>query len=315
MTPATPAPPSLRRTQSKSLPDMGADTNKAKAAVLMLTAVSLFACLDSSAKIASRELPAFEVVWVRFALHFLFAGIALNPWRTPEAWRTNNPKLQVIRALIQIVCTVLNFLALGYLQIAQTLSIQFTGPAFVTLLSIFWLGEKVGRYRWTAIGISFIGVLVITRPAPGSINPAFGIILASVIVGSAYSIITRRLTSSDSPGSMLLIMAALPALILTPLMPFIWIWPRNAATWIGLAGAGFFGALSHYFYIQAHRHAPASFLAPLAYFQFLAVLVLGFVFFGDIPTVWTLIGSMILMGSGLYIWHRERVLAKTTCEN
>jgi drug/metabolite transporter (DMT)-like permease len=308
--PATPA----SRLPRIITPIAGESINKGKAAVMMLTAVSLFACLDSCAKMASRDLPAIETVWFRFAIHFLLVALILNPWRAPEAWRTARPRLQTLRALIQIVCTGLNFLALSQLQIAQTLSIQFTGPAFVTLLSIVWLGEKVGRYRWTAIAISFVGVLVITRPSPGSFDPAFGIILLSVIIGSGYSIMTRRLASTESPGSMLLIMAALPAAILTPLMPFVWVWPSRPETWIALAGAGFFGALSHYFYIQAHRFAPASFLAPLQYFQFLAVLVLGFVFFGDVPTVWTFTGALILIGSGLYIWHRERVIARRAQE-
>lgn len=288
----------------------GASDNKPKAAVLMLIAVSLFACLDSTAKLASQTVPSIEAVWFRFTIHFILVAAVLNPWRTPSAWRTSAPKLQITRAAIQIICTGLNFLALSYLQIAQTLSIQFMGPIFVTLLSVFFLGEVVGRYRWTAIFISFIGVLIITRPGVGTINPAFGLIILSVLIGASYSIMTRRLAATESPGSMLLIMAALPAAILTPLMPFVWVWPERPVDWLPLIGTGVFGAVSHYFYIEAHRYAQASFLAPLQYFQFLAVLVLGFVVFGDVPTVWTFIGTLVLIGSGLFIWYRERKLAQ-----
>ncbi|WP_377298279.1 DMT family transporter [Rhizobium sp. SGZ-381] len=284
--------------------------NKGRAAVMMMIAVTLFAFLDSSAKIAGAAVPSLELVWFRFVVHFLLVAVILNPWRAPETWRTGHPKLQTLRALIQIVCTGLNFLALSQLQIAQTLSIQFTGPAFITLLSIVWLGEKVGRYRWTAIAISFIGVLVITQPKLDGIEPAFGVMLLSVMIGASYSILTRRLAGSESPGSMLLIMAGLPALLLTPLMPFVWVWPAHPSTWFAFFATGAFGALAHYFYIGAHRLAPASFLAPLQYFQFLAVLVLGFIVFGDVPTLSTFLGAAILIGSGLYIWHRERVLAR-----
>ena len=286
--------------------------NKGKAAIMMMLAVSLFAFLDSSAKIASQSLPAMEVVWFRFALHFLLVAAIFNPWRAPSAWKTSKPKLQLARASVQIICTGLNFLALSYLQIAQTLSIQFVGPIFVTLLSVLFLGETVGRYRWGAIFVSFIGVLVITRPAPGSFDPAFAIILLSVLIGSSYSILTRRLAGADSPGSMLLIMAALPAAILTPVVPFIWVWPEGSTVWLALTGAGIFGAVSHYFYIQAHRFAPASFLAPLQYFQFLAVLILGYLIFGDVPTAWTFVGASILVGSGLFVWHRERSISRKT---
>lgn len=284
--------------------------NKAKAAILMLIAVSLFACLDSTAKLSGRSVPAIEVVWFRFAVHFVLAAAFLNPLRAPSAWRTTAPKLQLARAAIQIMCTGLNFLALSYLQISQTLSIQFMGPIFVTLLSVLFLGEVVGRYRWSAIFISFIGVLIITRPGVGEFNPAFGLIILSVLIGASYSIVTRRLAATESPGSMLLIMAAIPAFILTPVMPFVWVWPSKAEDWLALIGTGVFGVVSHYFHIHAHRYGQASFLAPLQYFQFLAVLVLGFVIFGDVPTVWTLVGTLVLIGSGLFIWHRERKLAK-----
>jgi drug/metabolite transporter (DMT)-like permease len=284
--------------------------NKAKGAILMLIAVCLFACLDTSAKLGSRTVPAIETVWFRFTIHFILVAVLLNPWRSPQAWRTSAPKLQLARAAIQIVCTGLNFLALSYLQIAQTLSIQFMGPIFVTILSVFFLGEVVGRYRWTAIFVSFLGVLIITRPGVGSVEPAFGLIIVSVLIGAGYSILTRRLSATESSGSMLLIMAAFPAAILTPLMPFVWVWPATAADWIPLIATGVFGAISHYFYIEAHRHAESSFLAPLQYFQFLAVLVLGFLIFGDIPTIWTLLGSSVLIGSGLYIWYRERAIAR-----
>lgn len=288
----------------------GRADNKALGAIMMLIAVSLFACLDTSAKLSGRSVPAIEVVWFRFVIHFILAAVVLNPWQAPQAWRTSAPKLQLARAAVQIICTGLNFLALSYLQIAQTLSIQFMGPIFVTLLSVLFLGEFVGRYRWTAIFISFIGVLIITRPGVGTMSPGFGLIILSVMIGASYSILTRKLAATESPGSMLLIMAAFPAIILTPIMPFVWVWPATFADWVPLVGTGVFGVVSHFFYIQAHRHAQSSFLAPLQYFQFLAVLVLGFVIFGDVPTVWTFLGTLVLVGSGLFIWYRERKLGR-----
>ncbi|HBF28067.1 DMT family transporter [Rhizobium sp.] len=288
----------------------GREDNKALGAIMMLIAVSLFACLDTTAKLSGRSVPAIEVVWFRFVIHFILAAVFLNPWRAPQAWRTSAPRLQLARAAVQIICTGLNFLALSYLQIAQTLSIQFMGPIFVTLLSVFFLGEVVGRYRWSAIFISFIGVLIITRPGVGTMSPGFGLIMLSVMIGASYSILTRKLAATESPGSMLLIMAAFPAILLTPLMPFVWVWPATAMDWLPLVGTGVFGVISHHFYIQAHRHAQSSFLAPLQYFQFLAVLLLGLVIFGDVPTIWTFIGTMVLIGSGLFIWYRERKLGR-----
>jgi drug/metabolite transporter (DMT)-like permease len=286
------------------------EENRQKAVIFMLLAVSLFAFLDSAAKLSGREVPTIEVVWFRFAVHFVLVAIVFNPWRAPQAWRTRAPKLQLARACVQIFCTGLNFLALGYLQIAQTLSIQFTTPIFVTILSVFFLAEQVGRYRWFAILMGFAGVLVVTRPGMDGFHWAFGISLASVMVGASYNIMTRRLAATESPGSMLLIMAAFPALVLLPVVPFIWVWPTSTYAWCILIATGFFGAVSHFFMIQAHRYAPASFLAPLQYAQFLAVILLGFLIFGDVPTVYTFVGASIVIASGLFIWYRERKLSK-----
>jgi drug/metabolite transporter (DMT)-like permease len=290
------------------------EENRPKAVLYMLLAVTLFAFLDSAAKLSGREVPTLEVVWFRFAVHFLLVAAVLNPWRAPHAWRTRAPKLQLLRAGVQIFCTGLNFLALGYLQIAQTLSIQFTTPIFVTILSIFFLSEQVGRYRWFAIFVGFAGVLVVTRPGMDGFHWAFGISLISVMVGASYNILTRRLAATESPGSMLLIMAAFPAIVLLFVMPFIWSWPKSGYAWTVLFATGFFGAISHFFMIQAHRFAPASFLAPLQYAQFLAVILLGFLIFGDVPTIYTFAGAGIVIASGLFIWYRESQLSKRTAD-
>lgn len=286
------------------------EENRRKAVVFMLLAVSLFAFLDSAAKLSGREVPTLEVVWFRFAVHFILVAVVLNPWRAPQAWQTRAPKLQLARAGVQIFCTGLNFLALGYLQIAQTLSIQFTTPIFVTILSIVFLGEQVGRYRWFAIFIGFAGVLVVTRPGMTGFHWAFCISLISVMVGASYNILTRRLAATENPGSMLLIMAAFPAAVLLPVLPFIWVWPPSGYAWCTLIATGVFGAISHFFMIQAHRYAPASFLAPLQYAQFLAVILLGFLIFGDVPTIHTFVGAGIVVASGLFILYRERRLSK-----
>lgn len=290
------------------------EENRPKAVLYMLLAVTLFAFLDSAAKLSGREVPTLEVVWFRFAVHFVLVAAVLNPWRAPHAWRTRARKLQLLRAGIQIFCTGLNFLALGYLQIAQTLSIQFTTPIFVTILSIFFLSEQVGRYRWFAIFAGFAGVLVVTRPGMDGFHWAFGVSLISVMVGASYNILTRRLATTESSGSMLLIMAAFPAIILLPVMPFVWKWPESSYAWSVLVATGCFGAVSHFFMIQAHRFAPASFLAPLQYAQFLAVVLLGFLVFGDIPTTYTFLGASIVIASGLFIWYRERRLSISAAE-
>ncbi len=282
--------------------------NLRKAVLLMMVAVTVFGMLDSSAKLAGQHLPTLQVVWLRFAIHFAVAAIFFNPWRTPQAWRTKRPVMQTVRSATQIICTALNFMALGYLQIAQTLSIQFTTPVFVTILSIFVLKEKVGLYRWGGIAIGLLGVMIVTQPGMSGFHWAFLLSIISVIIGSGYNILTRSLAATENAASMLLFMSAMPMVLLLPVVPFFWQWPDANWVWWPMFGAGFFGALGHYLMICAHRYAPASYLAPIQYFEFVAVLIIGFYVFGDVPTIFTFIGGGIVIFSGLFIWWREKVV-------
>lgn len=273
---------------------------------LMILAVSLFACLDASAKLSRQFVPSIEVVWFRFAVHFVLAAAFLNPWTHPSAWKTKRPVAQLSRASIQVVCTGLNFFALGYLQLAQTLSIQFLGPIFVTILSVIFLHERVTRHHWLAVVIGFLGILVVTRPGIAEIHWAFGVTLASVIIGAGYMILTRSLSvTQESSGSMLLTMAAVPTVLLLPVLAFIWQTPPSLIAWLSLLGTGVFGALSHYILILANQRTSASTLAPFQYVQMVAVVILGFAIFGDIPSIWTLLGAIILVGSGLYMFRAD----------
>ncbi len=276
----------------------------------MLAAVSTFAFLDSFAKLSGRHVGVFDVVWMRFLVQFALGAVIFNPVAHPEAWRVNRKGPQILRSLIQIGATGLNFAALGYLQISQTLSIQFSTPIFVTILSIVILGEQVGRHRWTGIVIGLCGVLIVTRPGLGGFHWAYLLCLASVVIGSGYNILTRMLSTTESASSMLLMMAGIPALLLAPLAPFLWQTPPDAATWALLVCTGCFGTLGHYLTIQAHRLAPASFLAPFQYFQFLVALALGYLIFGHVPDVFTYLGALTVMASGAYIWRRERIVAR-----
>ncbi|QUS37264.1 DMT family transporter [Falsirhodobacter algicola] len=279
-------------------------------ALLMMGAVSTFAFLDSFAKLAGQRVAVFDVIWMRFLVQFALSAVIFNPVRHPGAWRVNRKGPQILRALIQIFATGLNFAALGYLQITQTLSIQFSTPIFVTLLSIVFLGERVGRHRWLGIVLGLLGVLVVTRPGMEGFHWAFLLSLAGVVIGSGYNILTRMLSTTETSSSMLLMMSAVPALVLAPLAPAFWHMPEDAGTWALLIGTGCFGTLGHYLMILAHRSAPASFLAPFQYVQFLAVLVLGFAIFGSVPDGYTYLGALIVIGSGIHIWRRERLLGR-----
>jgi drug/metabolite transporter (DMT)-like permease len=157
---------------------------------LMCGAVACFACLDTTAKYLNHHMSTLEVVWARYTSAFLLAFIASNPLTRPGLLRTSRPLLQVGRSALLLLSTWFNFLALRYLQLDQTMSIAFSTPFFVTILSGPTLGEWVSWRRWLAIGLGFLGVLVVARPGAGGIHPAA---LFSVGGAVCYAIYRARI--------------------------------------------------------------------------------------------------------------------------
>lgn len=273
---------------------------------LMVAAVTLFSFLDTLAKLSSQHVPTVEVVWFRYAIHFALAMIFLNPWRSRSAWRTSRPMAQLIRAGLLTLCTGLNFLALRYLQLVETVTIQFLAPLCIALLSVVFLKETVGARRWAAIAVGFVGILVVTRPGIADVHWAVLLSLASVVSSAGYFIMTRSLAMTESPGSMLLVIAAFPTVLLLPWLYAVWVTPPDLFTWLTLLGTGIFGGLGHFLLILAHRHVPASVLAPFGYTQIIGMVALGYLIFGHVPSPWTFAGASIIIASGLYLLAEER---------
>jgi drug/metabolite transporter (DMT)-like permease len=234
-------------------------------------------------------------------------SLAINPWTHPRVLRTKRLWVQIVRSLLLFLSTALNFIALQYLQLAETMSITFATPLLVALLAGPLLGERVGPRRLAAIGVGFLGVLVITRPGLGTMHPAALLSVAGSVAYAFYALATRILASHDSSQTTMVYSGLAGAVLMTPLLPFIWTTPASALTWILLVATGAFGALGHWLLILAHARAPAPILSPFIYTQIVWMLALGYVLFGDWPDHWTLLGSAIVIASGLYLLYRERV--------
>jgi drug/metabolite transporter (DMT)-like permease len=274
---------------------------------LMCGAVACFACLDTSAKFLSREMSVIQVVWARYAGAFALAFLLSNPLTRPGLVRTSRPAVQIGRALALVVSSFLNFLALRYLQLDQALSITFSTPFLVAVLAGPILGEWVGARRWAAIGVGFVGVLVVTRPGFGNIHPAALLSLAAAFTLAFYNVTTRLLARTDSSETTLFYSNFVGLLVTTPMLPPVWTQPPGVREIILMAAVGALGTIGHYLLILAHRLAPASVLSPFMYTQLVWVVALGYSVFGDLPNNWTLLGAGIVVASGLYLLHRERI--------
>ena len=279
---------------------------------LMCCAVALFACLDTMAKYLNTQMNAFEVVWARYTSAFLLTLFVSNPFTEPGLMRSRRPLLQFTRGTLLVASTALNFLALRWLQLDEALSIIFTFPFIVAIASGPMLGEWIGWRRWTAIGVGFAGVLLIVRPGFQGMHPAAGLSFAATICYGLYAVTTRIASRFDSNQTSLFYNNAVGAALMLPVIPFVW---QRPATWLIaliLLGTGVLGSLGHYFLIAGHRLAPASVLAPFVYTQLIWVVILGYVVFNHVPTLWTMAGAALVVGSGLYMLWRERQLSQST---
>ena len=182
-------------------------------------------------------------------------------------------------------------------------------PIFVTALSWPILKEYVGPRRWTGILIGFVGAMIIIRPGSGSVDTALMFPLGAAILYSLYQISTRMLRHADSVMTTLLYSALIGTVITTITVPFFWITP-GLTDWALMVGLGVFGGLGHFALIKAYSVAQAATVAPFSYSNMIWSISYGYLFFGDWPDNWTLIGAGVIIASGLYIFFREQTRRK-----
>lgn len=280
---------------------------------MMALAVLFFTGIDTSAKwLILAGLPALQVVFVRYAVHFLLSLGIFVPKEGVNALRSANPWKEALRALFLLVGTIFNFASLKYLPITVTTTIMFAVPVAVTLLAIPVLGEKVGIRRVAAVCVGFLGVAVVMQPWGTGFHPAMFLNLGALVFASMYFVMTRMLAGIESNSTMQIWSSGLATLCLAPVAVPIWVWPTQMIDYTVLIAIGLFGGFGHICATYAHRLADASILAPVIYIQLFLAAAASYLVFGTWPTLWTVAGGVIIIGSGIYIWQRERSKSHVT---
>jgi len=278
---------------------------------LMSGAVACFACLDAMAKYLGGHMDSLQVVAMRYVSAFFLALLFSNPFTRPGLLKTTRPMLQLVRGLLMLLTTIFNFLAFRYLQLDESLAILFSTPFLVAILAGPLLGEWVGWRRWTAIGVGFIGVLVVIRPGFGGMQWAALLSIASAIFYAGYAIATRMVMRHDHGETTLFYANVIGVGVMVPILPLVWTAPPSLFDLMLLLAVGAFGSVGHYLLIMAHHRAPASVLSPFMYTQLLWATTFGYLVFNNIPNRWTLIGAAIVVASGLYLLYREQKVRGT----
>ena len=273
---------------------------------LILSSTVFLGISDVTAKYLSATLPSIEIAWLRFLVFAMIMAPAMVPGSPLFALKTGNVGLQLMRGAALLGSSLFFISGLRYLPIAEASATGFVSPLFVTALSIVFLSEKVGMRRWLATAVGLLGVLIILRPGSSAFHPAAFFPIVSALAWAATLIMTRMMSGKEHAITIMTYSSIAGVAILSVLAPFAWVTPSWQAIAFGIL-IGVFSTAGQWIVVLAFRYADACVLAPFSYTQLLWVSILGFLIFGELPDVWTIIGAAFIVGSGLYTAHRERV--------
>ena len=287
---------------------------------IKLISVLLFAMMSVLVRYVGETVPLGQVVFFRSAFAII-PVMVIYAWRGElgAAFRTGRPLGHITRGLIAVVSMFLNFAALARLPLVDATAISFAAPFITVALAALVLKERVRVYRWSAVMIGFVGVLVMLWPylnvgalvTTGSTANTVGAACAitAAFTNAGATIQTRRLTDSETTASIVFYFSLICTLAGLVSLPFAWHAP-SAPELTALIAIGVIGGLSHIFLTESYRYAPASVVAPFDYMALLWAFFFGYVLFGEIPSRYVYAGAAIVAGSGLFVIWRERQLSR-----
>ena len=292
--------------------------NLFKAVLFTMLAALLFAAMSALVRYSGQEAPVGQVVFFRAA--FAVIPVALIYAIRGELYaavHTRRLRGHIGRGIFSIGGMFFNFASLARLPLVDATAISFASPFITVVFAALFLKERVRLYRWSAVVIGFIGVIVMLWPHFDASHFA-GVASAAAALGSLFALLaaifnagaviqTRRLTASETTSSIVFYFSLICALAGLATLPFGWHWP-TVPELVALISTGLLGGLAHIFVTESYRNAPQSVLAPFGYTSMLWALVLGYVFFGEIPVSLVFLGAAIVAGAGLFVIFRERQL-------
>lgn len=271
----------------------------------MIATGFILAGMDAFAKFLALGVPIIMVLWGRYFFHTVitFCAYAIKT-RSIGFLQSRRPGLQFFRALALFGATFFMYVAITRMPLGDAAAIQFLAPVLVTALSGLLLGEYVGPRRWMAVVFGFVGVLLVARPGSGVLGWNALLPLATAVLLAGYMLMTRIIRDKDNPAATTFYTTAVGALILSVLVIFNW-QALSAFQWSLMVSMGAAGAVGHFMLVKAFHMAEASMLAPFTYSQVVGAILWGFLVFGDVPSLWTVCGASLVIGSGVYVWYRE----------
>lgn len=284
-------------------------TSEKKGIWLYCLAILLFSTMDMIAKDLMSRHSSGQVVWARYASQFFWTVVVLSP-RLRSLIRTKHLMLQLIRSACLFGGTIFFFTAIKYLKLAEATAIFNISPLVITILSVFILKEIVGIRRWLGVLTGLAGALIIIQPGAEIFTPASILPVCAACCFAGYAISTRFLGSDEPHATSFFYTTLIGTVAATLIVPFAWDMPTGRDA-IVMSTFGIIGAIGHVFLIIALGYAQASVLAPLTYLGVLFGAFWGLTIYSEVPSTTTWIGAFVIVGAGLYVWHREKSVKET----
>jgi drug/metabolite transporter (DMT)-like permease len=270
----------------------------------MIGATVMFAGSNAVSKWLVETYPFGEILFTRTLVSLLVCAVVILPASGLAVFRTRRIGAHLLRGVSQGCSQSFIIIALSLIPLASAMAINFSAPLFATLASAWFLKERVGAARWAALAVGFLGVLIITEPGAGTFQLGALFALANAVLYGSVTAGVRGMTATESAATLTMYQMVFLTLFFTLMLPFGFKWPTGLDAVVMMLN-GVANALGQYWWTRALTLAPASAVGPFYYFMLVWAIILGFLVFGEVPTVSLLIGSGIVVASGLFLLWRE----------
>ena len=273
--------------------------------VLVIASASIFACVDGFSKMLAETNSVAQIVWTRYALALPILLATTRPSQLPILFQTRRPGLQILRGLAPLAVSVGMVFGVRYLPLAEATVILFAAPFLVAAFSVPLLGERVHASSWIAVAVGFTAVLVVARPGVSELSLFALFPLVGAVFYAALQLITRRLAAAGERAETTLAWTLLTGIVVSsPFALYFWE-PLDLEGWALMLAIGTSFGIAQLMMIRGFAHAPAALLAPLSYVQIVSATIFSVAVFHEVPDAWTLLGIVMIIGSGIYVVRRR----------
>jgi len=290
---------------------MGRTEDVPRGIILMVVATVLFAAASAASKWLVGVYPVGEVLFLRSLSSLVACAAVMLPVTGLSVFATRRPRDHLARGLSQSISQLCLIVAFSLMPLAGAVAINFSSPLFAALVSIIWLREPAGYVRGSALLIGFLGVLIVTNPGANSLTLGALFALINAIMYGTVTVAVRGMTKTESANTLVIWQLGVLAFFHSFLLFFGWRWPTPLDA-VMLFGTGFTNAVGQWFWTRALHLAPAAAVTPFYYLMLVWALAIGFVVWGDVPSISLLIGSAIVVATGLFLFLREARLQRAT---